>query len=295
MKEPKRKEPARKRVPWPPADADRKREVNLNDNWWTLAKELGRDPWDLIVYNFDTRDPDEVNWYLYHWINCRAVTPDGKNYRFGPHDLRKPVPPGPAPKLHIYIPPAAWKPDDDASARQFVRQTLLSPAARSVQFTMPKATIWPGQIGNVGMLVSDNRITVRYAPHLATAGIGARYEQESNLMEIASLSASNATRAKIVHEAVHASFDAKKSYILALEEEAVAYVAHCYYLQLVAGPSLPTSNFSWKPIAEKAWPIATAKRLSHAVAASAYAELTQAVQSAYPHLDPSKFYTHDGV
>jgi hypothetical protein len=185
--------------------------------------------------------------------------------------------------------------NNHAQVRNLVEETLLSSAARAVQFSMPKATIWPGQIGNVGMLVINNRITVRYAPELANKDIGAQYEQKPNRMEIASLATSNAIRAKIVHEAVHASFDAKKSYLTALEEEAVAFVAHCYYLQLVSGPSLPSANFSWKPIAQKAWPIATAKRLGNTVSTQAHAELAQAVERFYPHLGPNTYYIHDGV
>lgn len=52
------------------------------DNWWTVASKDGwSDPWDLIDFNFKTRNPEEVNWYLYHFLGCRVVR-DGKNFSF---------------------------------------------------------------------------------------------------------------------------------------------------------------------------------------------------------------------
>ena len=41
---------------------------------------------DLAFFNFKTRDPWEINWYLYHRVGCRRVTHDGKNYMFSTHD-----------------------------------------------------------------------------------------------------------------------------------------------------------------------------------------------------------------
>src|SRR5262249_10728996 len=37
---------------------------------------------DLIDYNFRTRAPDEVNWYLRRNVGCRKTSRDGKNYIF---------------------------------------------------------------------------------------------------------------------------------------------------------------------------------------------------------------------
>ncbi|MBL8178273.1 MAG: hypothetical protein JNK48_26595 [Bryobacterales bacterium] len=52
------------------------------DNWWSVASKDGwGDPWDLIDFNFKTRNPEEVNWYLYHFLGCR-VSLDRKNFSF---------------------------------------------------------------------------------------------------------------------------------------------------------------------------------------------------------------------
>ena len=42
-------------------------------------------PMDLIFFNFRTRDPREVNWYLYNKVGCR-YSYDGKNYAFTSQD-----------------------------------------------------------------------------------------------------------------------------------------------------------------------------------------------------------------
>ena len=41
---------------------------------------------DLAFFNFRTRNPPEINWYLYNKVGCRRVTHDGKNYMFSSAD-----------------------------------------------------------------------------------------------------------------------------------------------------------------------------------------------------------------
>jgi hypothetical protein len=67
---------------WGPKDWF-KCKVRYGDNWWKLASLDGwADPWDLIEYNFGTRDPKEVNFYLRHFVGCTHATADGKNHVF---------------------------------------------------------------------------------------------------------------------------------------------------------------------------------------------------------------------
>lgn len=61
-------------------------QVKDGDSWITVAQSLGMDPWDLIQFNFQTRDPDEVNWYLHRNVGCTRISPDGFNYQFSSHD-----------------------------------------------------------------------------------------------------------------------------------------------------------------------------------------------------------------
>jgi hypothetical protein len=60
-------------------------EVSSRENWWALAerhevKASGLTANDLCYVNFKTRNPPEINWYLYHKIGCRTATADGKEF-----------------------------------------------------------------------------------------------------------------------------------------------------------------------------------------------------------------------
>jgi hypothetical protein len=65
--------------------------VASGDSWWTLAelpqvRTARQSASDLCYFNFKTRNPREINWYLYHKVGCRRVTKDGKNYLFSNAD-----------------------------------------------------------------------------------------------------------------------------------------------------------------------------------------------------------------
>jgi len=62
------------------------RKVGDGDGWLSIAAGLGLDPWWLIQYNFETRDPAEVNWYLMHRVKCTKTTVNGRNYVFTSSD-----------------------------------------------------------------------------------------------------------------------------------------------------------------------------------------------------------------
>ena len=57
--------------------------VRYGDNWWSIASKDGwADPFDLIEYNFKTRKPKEINWYLRNFVGCTHATSDGFNHVF---------------------------------------------------------------------------------------------------------------------------------------------------------------------------------------------------------------------
>lgn len=56
--------------------------VRDGDSWTTVANREGIPAGDLIYFNFHTRTPSEVNWYLRRNVGCRRTTPDGHNYVF---------------------------------------------------------------------------------------------------------------------------------------------------------------------------------------------------------------------
>lgn len=68
-----------------------RRPVANNEDWASIARRLGIDPWDLIDYNFPgmkllkqfepQRASRQVNWYLREYVGCR-LTRDGENWAF---------------------------------------------------------------------------------------------------------------------------------------------------------------------------------------------------------------------
>src|SRR5262245_16117840 len=85
---------------WPPPDAARPYDVADSDNWQSVALRHGFfDPWDVIIFNFRTDAPEEVNWYLHQLLGCTESN-DGKNFSFRGAERRR-----------LFIPPANWIPD----------------------------------------------------------------------------------------------------------------------------------------------------------------------------------------
>ncbi|MDZ7637550.1 MAG: hypothetical protein U5J83_04775 [Bryobacterales bacterium] len=53
------------------------------ENWFSVALKDGwSDARDLIEYNFKTKDPKEVNWYLYHFVGCKISVDGNLNLTF---------------------------------------------------------------------------------------------------------------------------------------------------------------------------------------------------------------------
>jgi hypothetical protein len=77
-------------------------QVKDGDTWKSIAFHWFLNVEDLIWFNFQTLNPDEVNWYLRRNVGCTKQTPDCFNYVFSSADKRsaKAVHPG-----TIFIPP----------------------------------------------------------------------------------------------------------------------------------------------------------------------------------------------
>lgn len=85
---------------FPPAGTVASHKVKTGDNWWTLAAQYGfADPWSIIEFNYQTRTPEIVNWFLEQFVGC-TKSKDGINYSFDSSDSHG----------IIYIPPKNWKP-----------------------------------------------------------------------------------------------------------------------------------------------------------------------------------------
>ena len=72
-------------VQWPPAQS-RPYKVNDMDDWNSVSSRHSMPLWALIDFNFKTRDTDEINWYLRHYVGCTRTGPGGHNFRFDDTD-----------------------------------------------------------------------------------------------------------------------------------------------------------------------------------------------------------------
>lgn len=106
------------------------------DSWWTLAeypgvKQAKMSALDLCEYNFKTRKPTEINWYMHAKLGCTRTTQDGKNYMFGTSD---------SPGI-VYIPPLGTPPDP-----------VPKPVLPGVPVPVPRSDVWMGIGVKAGMM-----------------------------------------------------------------------------------------------------------------------------------------------
>ena len=57
-------------------------QVKDGETWESVARQYNIPVDRLIAWNFNTRDPGEINWYLREYVGCTLPTADGKNWRF---------------------------------------------------------------------------------------------------------------------------------------------------------------------------------------------------------------------
>lgn len=95
--------------------------VSNGDDWWKLAdrpevRNTGMTANDLCYFNFRTRKPPEINWYLHNKVGCQQKTRDGHNYMFSTADqpgvVYLPMA-GPPPPLDLVTPK---KPTEQSNA-----------------------------------------------------------------------------------------------------------------------------------------------------------------------------------
>jgi hypothetical protein len=70
------------RVPPDYAKAGFPYQVKDGESWKSIAAVHELDVKYLIRFNFKTNVPEEVNWYLRHYVGCDQTTPDQHNYIF---------------------------------------------------------------------------------------------------------------------------------------------------------------------------------------------------------------------
>src|SRR6187402_3520840 len=56
--------------------------VTDGEDWGTVARQYNVEVADLIFFNFQTHNPDEVNWYLHRNVGCDTSLDGGVNWAF---------------------------------------------------------------------------------------------------------------------------------------------------------------------------------------------------------------------
>jgi hypothetical protein len=72
----------RKPLPNPFFPGGQRYKVSDGEDWKSVAKLFNVDVQTLIYFNFQTTDPDVVNWYLHRNVGCNKPTKDGFNWKF---------------------------------------------------------------------------------------------------------------------------------------------------------------------------------------------------------------------
>lgn len=159
---------------WPPAGAVESRWATKG-NFWELSRSVGREnPWDLIIFNFQTQDPLEVNWYLHHAVGCWNLTSSG-NFKFE-KSVTKDGKGG-----IIYIPPPHWRPPSyfskGSGAGTFVSGIQHSAVAmlRGLSGRMPtvshgETTMLPRDYATVADLIERQEVALDVNPDLGGRG-----------------------------------------------------------------------------------------------------------------------------
>lgn len=207
---------------FPPPTASRQHKLVTGDNWWNLATKYGRsDPWDIIEFNFGTRNPYEVNWYMEFYLGCSVPSPDGENFRFDGSDH-----PG-----ILYIPAASWTRSLDLQLRRMVTTALSSAVVARMNVHHAGLNITGTKLAAVANRVIDGDIGVVDDGSVAQGE--AEYDSGTNTIHLGFQTASSTTRqGLIVHEAVHAALDMKAVAGMTIaESEALAYVVQCYFVR----------------------------------------------------------------
>ncbi len=205
---PKMKKPKSLISTWPPKDAAAARWAT-DGNFWTHARAVGRqNPWDLIIFNFQTQDPLEVNWYLQNAVGCWRLDPSG-NFKFDSSltaDGKDGI---------IYVPSSSWVPpahfSKGSGAATFMAgvnnsaATILRDLSRGMPTISHGATTMRAQdYRKIAELIETNAITIDVDPDLG--GRGGYLDDEKAIKLRFMPRIGNARHAStLANEAVHAA------------------------------------------------------------------------------------------
>jgi hypothetical protein len=192
------------------------------EGWESIANHHGiTNVWNLILYNFQCRNPEEVNWCMQEFLQCTKSN-DGKNFSFDPSD-KNPI---------IFIPPLGFEAinSDDIAARTLVASVLKRPELQQIDFRARGLTVDANLFKTVADHIQTNTILCSGNSAGLPTGARARWFSLENVMLVRDPAARTLTKeASVVHEAVHAGHDALKKGARTVDGEVCAYTAEMIF------------------------------------------------------------------
>jgi hypothetical protein len=209
---------------FPPKGYVSEYQVQSGERWIDIAERFGVGGWDLVEFNFGTRDEKVYNWCMKYELGCIHTTDDGMRYSFHQATIGK-----------IYIPPVGWTPPgrstglsaDEGALRGKVLKVLGSSSLKSIRFQNPTLNrTTPEMLMRVASLIVRNKVRIKLNPK----AIANEYDPDDNVIILTDADTSQVlTRSTIVHEVVHAAQDAEGRTMLAVRTECDAYIAQMIY------------------------------------------------------------------
>ncbi len=193
------------------------------ENWGSIAGRFSIPAvWDLIYYNFQCRNPEEVNWCMKEFFGC-SHSKDGLNFSFDTSDRYR----------QVFIPPTWFQAPfgaDDNAARELVLAALGHNAVDLMNFRLGSLSVNRGLFGDVKKHVLTHTITVHKLPDIFPARVLAMYSRRRNALLFRNPRDRSALRLGLaIHECVHAGHDIAGAGGTVADGEACAYVAEAVF------------------------------------------------------------------
>ncbi len=189
-----------------------------------------------------------------------------------------------------------------ALAPILVQAVLRDPAVRRIHFRIGPYAVTPAMFEQVAGLIGNGKLRVKIDPKL---GGGAEYDMAENTFYLRTATTDTVPKQSlIIHEAVHAGFDAfcVRNMTVA-DSESAAYIAQCCFARLksASDPSqrilVSSKDKGSDLVFQLAWEIAGKVLEETPVSAADRLQLQMAVlgHANYRHYDAKAIEKYDGV
>lgn len=188
-----------------------------------------------------------------------------------------------------------------AFAPILVQAVLRDPAVRRIHFKIGPYAVSAAMFEQVAGLIATGKLRVKIDPNL---GGGAEYDMAENTFYLRTATTDTVPKQSlIIHEAVHAGFDAFCARMTVADSESAAYIAQCCFARIksASDPSnrilVSSKDKASDLVFQLAWDIAGKVLEETPVSAADRLQLQMAVlgHANYRHYDRKAMEKYDGV